>query len=542
MVGLSGSGAIFAGIGAAQGAGVALQHNTNLTDALDAKYQEIWEQNDADKSLSDAQEANKEKFAASERAATLDNDPIAKAYQSQPTTPAAPPQQAPGAQAVPGTPAGMQGSIQPRTAPISAGQPTAQGDGTQPPQGQTQPAPTQQAAPVQGQGQIQSSPLHPTSVNAGGDANQAPNAPPPAALTPPTAPANLTAGTFDAAHAAQTQDPYDIAAHVVAKMPNGGWDANTHDTYMNAHAANPSVPADELAGLMRQRQNGEITPDEFNKQVQTKEAQYAKLKNVDQTQLAPDDKATMGAYKNLGIQPANLREPSPSEQKGIDNLVSKAQDTRVAAVQGINTLNSVLGIKTDLANGPMSTSVATVRAAFDKMTDQQASDAVRDVYVLNKDNIQLTNSAMKSLGNVRPGIGLANLEKAGNPSSDMPIEARKEVALQLYAQYRATINHADAVSSGPSELPVADRIKFATKHDDANPAILGDGQTLNPNFVDFGTFRDSVANGTFKPGATANDVRGNQGGQSTAPTQGKPDQFMQQIQTNLPQGWTIKKN
>lgn len=239
--------------------------------------------------------------------------------------------------------------------------------------------------------------------------------------------------------------------------------------------------------------------------------QREKNNPIDEASLGDQDVEHIKAAKNLGIikDTSSIKPLTPREQAIQDAFFIKVNDARIGAVQGINTVNSVLGITTD--TGPYSSNIAKAKAVVDSMTDQQISDTVKNIYVLDKDNIQLTNATMKQLGNVRPGIGIANLEKAGNPSSDMPPEARKEVALQVYANYLQNINHLDALASGPEGLSVLQRTKFAQEHDDSNPTILGDGKTLNPNVLSFKEWRTEVANGTFKKGVSGQDIRKSQG-------------------------------
>lgn len=241
-------------------------------------------------------------------------------------------------------------------------------------------------------------------------------------------------------------------------------------------------------------------------------------------ELGTQDLEDIKARQNLGLlKDLPTRELTKSQAKDVDSLVMDANKARIASIQGINTINSVLGISEDLSTGPLATSMAKIQAGFAQLTDTQVADKVNEIYVLNKDQIQATNAQMKALGNVRPGIGIAQLEKAGVPGSDMPRDARIRVAEQLLGTLRANVNHADALTSGVSDrLDVNSRIKFANEHDDANPSLLGDGKTLNPNFVDFKTWRFKVADGSWFSSTTGNDVRGAKGKVTTSNVPEKP--------------------
>lgn len=238
-----------------------------------------------------------------------------------------------------------------------------------------------------------------------------------------------------------------------------------------------------------------------------------------------NDQQYITAAKGAGvIKDESQLKPLPDrEVNARDKMLIDAGNARSSGIQAVNTLNSIFSINSDVEGGPGTSTLAKVSASIDKMTDQEVAKKINSVYMMDKDNKILSNSTMKGIGTSRPGIGLVQFESAANPSSDMPEEARKLVAKQIYAQQLANINHADIIINAPDNMTPGDRIKMAIRHDDDNPALLKDGSTLNPNFVDANTWLQQQATNTRpKGGATGQDIRsvGNANSQGQEPTKG----------------------
>lgn len=534
-------------------------------DKIDELYQAQWAKVKPQEELDNSREANKQADIKTKAGAAINSDVVATTTQKYIT-----------AQQQGNVPLNVGGNNPPSSdsGGLVARSPSMETSNTAPVQGMGQ-IQQQQLPPAGGQAQPQtpqavqqpqggtnSAQGGPVSLpNASDQQPQAPTPPPSQPSTPPAQTPDQPPSQVPASSPAGQITLQHQALNAGQTLQQGGSGA---DAYIST-ITDPTVKAtaQDIKNLYGIDDAGKLEsalrtrafdyagdPRGFHKQMLS----IAQLTNKESTNapinrdnLGTDDSQHMAAMDAVGLSKSGstLKPISNTEQTKVAKLVNDAASARQASKQGMDAVAQIAGATQDMSTGPLAEADSKMHAYLSGLTGSDLDAKYQQWWDANKATISLANTQMKSIGATRPGIQLALLEKNGVPSADMPPQAKVDMMINFYNQYRQQYNHADALMSGPSDyLHVADRQKFADKYDDENPALLGNGQS-NPNMMDFNDWRTAKANGVQTTGITAQQLQKNQseqlGNAKADVANGGTGRLNTPSASGNTGGWSIKK-
>lgn len=252
-------------------------------------------------------------------------------------------------------------------------------------------------------------------------------------------------------------------------------------------------------------------------EIDLKKAELEAKRPIDLAQEGKNSADYAIVMQKSGIIGSTIQEPlTPAEKQESFKLVSAANGVKSAAEEGMRSFYRTISGAGKAYSGPLSGVLATTEAAWDEMTDTQRSEALQNFKTLNKEKIQQLNAQINLLrqqagGGIRFGVKSMEMEEKGIPDpTNMGPEEVKKVGQEYINYYKSLIGTSNAIVDGGKHIHPLDRIAMANKYSDDNPTTLEDGLTPNPNWKEWGDYRDAVVNGTYQGGATQMSNRAQQ--------------------------------